>query len=153
MAKEKPVPKQYKTAQFKALQKEWDKILKEDGFVDIEKREYEYGPLKGHWIEDRKKMTRAQNNGGDEYYRMAGRFFWKHTFRGKYRFLDKVVWKLHCEGLVPSKIVLWLKENRAKKDWPKSLSSVKLSINRTKKKMLAEESKRVEEAFQDAQKD
>lgn len=82
---------------FKKLQAEWDKKLKDDGFEDAENRD---GTLKiWHDLHFRKPShdtnQRADFEATSEYYRLTSQFLHSHQFSS---LSERHIWELHCEG-------------------------------------------------------
>lgn len=100
---------------FKSLQTEWYKKLKDSGFNDIEQDEDNLT----QWSSS--KIYRGQNNGASfedamlkremttEYYRLAGQFLHEHVFKND---KEKLIWRLHSEGLSLRDISATLKSNK-----------------------------------------
>lgn len=112
--------------QFKALKKEWDKKLKQKGFVDIEPKE---GYLTKWSISLQEKYPLNKFIAQMEYYNFANQFIYDHTFDNDY---DKQVWELHASGMTVRKIMQTLKKQK------KSCYMLKVfgSIKKTKEAMM-----------------
>lgn len=90
-------PKFTQTSQFKKLNKEWQKKLKDSGFKDIEDKNEELIMNSFHQIKgDNKNFIPVLAEQKQEYYRMATHFLEEYTFESK---LEKEIWRLHSEGL------------------------------------------------------
>lgn len=126
----------YETSEFKRLKNEWYDILKEDGFVDIEDSTGMF--VSRPALKLSLKMDRERETNESEYFRLAGQFLFRHKFRGHYRYMDKYVWALHCEGETVRGIREKMLVERADKWWPKGISGIHASIERTKTSMLKE---------------
>lgn len=84
---------------FKQLQKRWYGKLKEKGFEDIEKNEYEFKSVPNSTYKFTQKARMHSNSpdyGKQEYYLMASHFLNEHKFASK---LESAVWAYHSEGL------------------------------------------------------
>lgn len=97
----KPQHNQYETEEFKELQKNWYKKLKEEGFVDIEKEKHgfkSYIYANGAGLVEGKKnqYSATYRNSKIEYYRAAEHFLNEYKFKSN---LDKVIWEYHSNGI------------------------------------------------------
>lgn len=82
----------YQTPEFLELKKKWDKILKDDGFVDIEVEE----ELNAHRpTTDRNQHTDVWRKSKEEYYTYARYFLNEHEFETA---RQQNIWELHTEG-------------------------------------------------------
>jgi hypothetical protein len=103
-------------ANFKKLQDEWYKKLKDEGFVDIEnsvtladgKKGYENTGRSGPNL---KNKTSEQFNATLLYYQNCRSFLTHYDFNCE---LDKNIWSLYTEGLSYRKINEQLKNNNIK---------------------------------------
>lgn len=93
--------------EFEKIQAEWDKKLKESGFVDQEQRD---GRLKS-WSNKYKTGDPVRYQAKEEYYRAAGQFLYDHKFE---RPVERRIWELHSQGMARLNIV---KALRAEKVW------------------------------------
>lgn len=104
---------QFKTKEFKKLNKLWYGKLKKEGFEDIERKDKTgqkeervvNSPL--HYIA--KNYTLLQFEVKEEYYRMAGQFLHEHKFKSLY---EREVWELHSNGVSIRNIVKKLKARK-----------------------------------------
>ncbi len=93
-------PKFFQTQDFKALDTEWRKKLKDSGFEDIERPD---GNLKDGASSSNFKKRPEYDQSKAEYYRLAGQFLheWPSPFRtsksgtGEWK---KRIWELHANG-------------------------------------------------------
>lgn len=99
--------------EFKKLQTEWYKKLKDSGFVDAENNSY-HSPYDN--VFQRKAKYKMHGVRADEYYerktavflekeqyyRLAGQFLYSHEFKTEQ---DEYIWKKHAEGLTMPEIV------------------------------------------------
>lgn len=105
-----------KSKEFKELQKEWYKKLKDSGFRDVEKNERELiapSEIAPETFEE----TVA-------YYRMARRFLEDHDFVSPF---NAAVWFLHCEGLSAREIA---------REFRRSNSTISTLVSLYESKML-----------------
>lgn len=92
---------QFDTQEFIKLKKKWDKILRENGFTDIETY---YSNGRPHHM-----LNRPAFNGGgahtpspekfqevSEYYRLARHFLYDYSFS---TLEEKQIWELHADGV------------------------------------------------------
>ena len=87
--------------EFKALQTEWTKKLKDSGFVDIEDVERPDKPLKA-WDDRRfKQIPTERRIATERYYDTARELLNTYEFKN---LIHKKIWELHCEGLSRRKI-------------------------------------------------
>ena len=95
----------------KALQRKWYKILRDDGFVDIE--EFHDQPYLKRWHSNYfyYRHTPEQFAEIDEYYSCARRFLYRYEFASK---LEREVWAMHAEGIGYREIAAALKKKRFK---------------------------------------
>lgn len=139
--------KYYESAKFRALKKKWYDLLKEDGFVDIEDPTGMF--VNRPALKLSLKMDRERETNESEYFRQAGQFLYRHSFRGHYRYMDKYVWELHCEGATIRAIQAKMLIERPDKWWPKGISGIHASIERTKTAMLKELKALLDEEYAD----
>lgn len=86
----------FKTKQFKTLQREWYRKLKDSGFDDIEDVDSPEEYLKAwHSQYFQKRHTPDKFIANQEYYRRTQAFLMHYTFANQ---LDKQIWKMHSEG-------------------------------------------------------
>ncbi len=100
---------QFKTPKFKALQDEWYKKLKSDGFEDIEADETKLKRWDSHVFYARHSPTSFAAS--QEYFRYAGIFLHEHEFKTK---AERVIWELHSEGMTTQAIFETLRSRRSK---------------------------------------
>lgn len=93
--------------ELKLLQKKWYKVLKQDGFTDIEKDE----DTLHTWTSTFFKMRHNPilSTAKEEYFRLAGQFLHDYPFETK---VDRLIWELHSQGLGVRQISKKLKEDR-----------------------------------------
>lgn len=96
---------QFKTKEFLALKKKWDKKLKSDGFEDIEQDDGNLKLWSSHFFKARFNETLF--GAKEEYYRLAGQFLHEHIFKEQ---KTKLIWQLHSEGISIRDIVKALKK-------------------------------------------
>ncbi len=106
----------FKTAAFKALEREWNEKLKDDGFRDIEKLSNEAyrlpEKLPKAWHNCRfQKIPKLKIRSTQEYYSRARDLLWTYEFKNE---TQKKIWELHCEGMSKREIAKEIK------DFPKS---------------------------------
>lgn len=89
----------YKTKEFKALQADWYKKLKQTGFHDIEAHE------RSEYEVNDKELRRVRALAGDparaEWYRCLARFAESNLFEKK---IHKAIWRMHAEQMPPRDI-------------------------------------------------
>lgn len=117
--------------EFKALQGKWYTKLEKSGFEDIEKEEgtLKWSPrqtLNKPYNRDRKTFIESK----EVYFRLAGYFLYDHLFVKKN---DRMIWKLHAEGMSYRQISALLKAKRIKK----SVTSIKETIHRLRSEMFS----------------
>ena len=83
----------------KKLLKKWNKILKDEGFKDIEFTNRD-GQICGY-LKDSHIATNFKPD-TEDYYILARRYLWNGVFESP---TDKAVWKAHSEGLSYDKIL------------------------------------------------
>lgn len=83
----------YKTNEFKQLDAEWKKKLKDSGFEDLEDDQENID--RGSWDFRRPKAIRAHQT-KTEYYYMATQFLNDYNFDTE---LEKIIWTYHTEGI------------------------------------------------------
>jgi hypothetical protein len=80
--------------EFKQLQQNWYKKLKDDGFEDIESDE---DSLK-QWASS--ELVRTYDpiifSAKEDYYRLAGQFYHDHKFLSE---MEKLIWSFHKDGI------------------------------------------------------
>lgn len=116
--------------EFKALQAKWYSKLEKSGFEDIEKHEgfLKWSPrqtLNKSYNKDRKPFLDAK----ETYFRLAGYFLYDYEFVKKN---DRIIWKLHAEGVSYRQMSTLLKDKNIKK----SVTSIKETIHRLRAEMF-----------------
>lgn len=102
----------FRTPQFFKLFKEWNRILEEDKFPDIEDFTRDE-PILKKWETTRWNSTdNTRNELRQHYYEAADELL--RTFRFK-KEVHRRIWALHCQGLSPRKIEKWLKWDKLSK--------------------------------------
>lgn len=96
---------QFKTKEFLALKKKWDKKLKSSGFEDIEQDDGNLKLWSSHFFKVRFNETLF--GAKEEYYRLAGQFLHEKVFKDH---KTKLIWQLHSEGISIRDIVIALKK-------------------------------------------
>lgn len=85
-----------KTAkELKKLQREWNKKLKDSGFVDAEEPDGRLKRWHGHYFHNRYRPDPEFQASKEEYYRMAGHFLYDHAFEDD---VQRLIWSMHAEG-------------------------------------------------------
>lgn len=94
---------------FKALQTEWYRLLKDEGFDDIEQSD---GNLKV-WTCYRFKVpyNEVSHRARVNYYRLAGQFLYDHKFKNK---RERTIWELHSQGISDRQITHMMKKRNFK---------------------------------------
>jgi hypothetical protein len=83
-----------RSKEFKDLQKDWYKKLKDSGFQDIERGA---GQLKTDPLQNIKTFYDLNSfESKQEYFRMAGAFLYSYKFKNE---AEKLIWRLHSEGV------------------------------------------------------
>ena len=100
--------KYYNKKDFKKLQNEWYKKLKEGGFNDIEFGLNNTPFIEQHEFDRISIIENAKNDRREEYYSLASKYYWENMFKSE---LDKLIWYYHSEGVPAQKIVLNLKKD------------------------------------------
>lgn len=113
----------------KVLQAQWDKKLKEDGFVDIETRYGDEILLKrydSNYFTHKSHGWRGADNhqAHAQYFREARHKMWTFKFRDEH---DKTVWWLHANGLYNREIARIVKKSKDK---------IRLDLKRIRREML-----------------
>lgn len=105
-----------KGPKFDALKRKWYEKLKRSGFDDIEQDENYLNTgasnpfsrkAKGETYKDKEVFYKSR----EEYYRLAGQFFWEYPWSSR---KEQLIWELHKEGTSIRDIVLELKRKRFK---------------------------------------
>lgn len=126
-----PNPKSPKQS-LKALQKEWYKKLKDDGFTDIENDEdhlkFYNSQFAAQFVERDSYVWEAKA----EYYRMAEHFLHEYEFESE---LEKVIWEYHANALSYRDIAKVLKKLKLVKKTNRT--TVYITVNKLKDKMFA----------------
>jgi hypothetical protein len=106
-------PKSKQQSEFEKLQKLWYAKLKREGFNDCEQDEFYF--KNGGYTQNmyRRHTDPQQVNAKTEYYRLAEHFLFEHKFDSP---ADKLVWKMHSEGITIKKIVVKVKALLGKSD-------------------------------------
>ncbi len=96
--------------EFKKLEAEWNKKLKDSGFEDIESSREEYRNIRTfHSNYFHSKYTAEQIEETLNYYSTCMHFYWRYTkFRSK---TEKEIWFLHSQGHSRRKIADELTSN------------------------------------------
>lgn len=127
-----------KKKQFRQLQKEWYKKLKDDGFDDIEP--INNTPfLKRHQYKTQEIYWAGKDRLGEEYFRLASIWYWHGDFDSDW---DRWVWLKHSEGRSEREIVGDLKDQPhllSTSRFPINCSLVKSKANMLSKKLELEE--------------
>lgn len=120
-------PKFYQTEKFKKLNEKWADKLEKSGFKDVESDE---DNLKEWDTSIFSRYNQYTIEARQEYYRFAGHFFESHKFSDN---REKLIWKLHSEGLSFDKISVELKKLRYKKH---NRNNIHLTIKRLTAEMF-----------------
>lgn len=96
---------QFKTKEFLALKKKWDKKLEKSGLENIEQDDGNLKLWSSHFFKARFNATLF--GAKEEYYRLAGQFLHEHVFEDH---KTKLTWQLHSEGVSIRDIVIALKK-------------------------------------------
>ena len=97
------------TNELKKLQKEWYSKLEAEGFEDIEDSAGRLKRWDSFYFKLRHRGPRFAAK--EEYFRIAERFLYSHSFSEK---ADKLIWKMHSEGLSCREIAIQLKNQGIK---------------------------------------
>lgn len=117
---------------YKQLQREWDRRLAKEGFVDAEQRDGNLKTWSSDYYLNYPDETRREAYAG--YFRLAGQFLYSYQFETT---VDRLVWEYHSQGKSIREIpkLLWKQRIRLKK------SSVGVIIKRLAKEMIGDASK------------
>jgi len=125
--------KYYLTKDFKKLQDDWSKKLKESGFKDIEYNDnLLVGGSASNKLNHNFSLERYQNR--ETYYRLAGQFLHFYKFEDAE---EKEIWRLHSEGVSYREIPKKLNISYSK-------DTIHKKIKKLAKLMLAEHKKEME---------
>lgn len=116
-------------SELKKLTAEWDRKLKEAGFEDIESRNEvlkDYHSLR-FIKQGRSALDLLSLQSKESYYRSAEQFLHRHKFESP---IDKIVWKLHSEGVSFRNIAKQVKDLKTV-----SYGTVKKIVHRLTKNM------------------
>lgn len=98
----------FKTKQFKKLQKHWYGRLAKEGFDDIERNDN--SNLKTDALTNVLHLYSVdQFNIKEDYYRLAGQFLHEHKFDSD---LERTIWYMHSEGISVVNIIKSLKAKK-----------------------------------------
>lgn len=96
------MPKFYQTPEFRELQKRWEEILEELGFIDAEKTKNGERVLKSRAATSFNRVSEAKRNAKIEYYSIIARHYFATVFP---RQLDKYIMSMLADGLNNKQIV------------------------------------------------
>ena len=123
---------QMKKQELKKLRDEWDIILKEAGFDDIENRKREDSPLKQyHAYYFQARYTPETFVETKLYYQQCKEFANVYKFENEQ---DKQIWDLYADGLSLRDMETWFKTNKVKY---KSKDTLGNKINQIKKELMS----------------
>lgn len=96
---------------FKKLQREWNKRLKDSGFKDIEQPDGRLKRWDSHYFQlqfsqNHQGLTKEYQESKIAYYRMAGYFLNDYKFQDE---VEKLIWNMHSEGVGQRAIIKELK--------------------------------------------
>jgi len=90
----------FKTKEFKDLQKDWERRLKQAGFDDIERKDRVGRAAERLRTDVMENISHTLSVGQfeikQEYYRLAGQFLHEHKFKTSF---ERTVWEMHSNGI------------------------------------------------------
>lgn len=113
--------------EFKELQREWYKKLKDTGFEEIEQEDGNLKLWACHAFKTHYNPTSA--GAKEEYYRLAGHFLYQYTFESEQ---ERLTWELHSQGKSIREILIVI----AEKGYKSHKNKVHQTIKRLAKVMV-----------------
>lgn len=105
----------FKSKEFKSLQREWYKKLKDDNFKDIEDQEVDR--LKVWHSYDFTRKNKQEFEAREEYFSLCLEFSREYKFESE---SDRKVWEYHSEGYSIREISTLMRSDKKKRGFRKS---------------------------------